>query len=123
MFAKGGIIRRKCGPAGFFPFAGHRHKKSKVFLIEEKIVTIDDGFFALQRKALARLQLQLMGGIGGQDISLMQPEGNIMDAQIAGRLVERQDGVRRVEDDLEHIDVTACQMNDLTCCMDLQVQV
>ena len=89
VFPKGWILRRKCSPAGLFLFAGDRHKEAKVLLVKEKIVTIDKGFFMLQWKTLARFQLQFMGGIGSQDISLMQPEGNFMDAQIAGRFVKR----------------------------------
>ena len=75
----------------------------KVFLIKEQIIPIDKGFFVLQRKALTRLQLQLMGGKGSQNISLMKPEGDIVDAQIAGRFIKRRDWMGRVENDLEHI--------------------
>ena len=58
-----------------------------------------------QWEPLTRLKLQLMGRIGSQDISLMQPEGSIVYAQIPGRFIERRNGVRRVENYFEHSNV------------------
>jgi hypothetical protein len=78
MFPEGGVIRRKRGTAGTSLFSGSCNKMAEVFFVEEQVVAVDNGFTALEREALARLQFKLTRGIGSQDIPLMQPERGIL---------------------------------------------
>jgi hypothetical protein len=103
MFPEGRVVGRERRPAGAFILPGGRDEDSEVFLVEEQVVTVDQCFPPLERESLARLQFKLASGIGSQNIPLVEPEGSVMDAQITRGFIKRRYGMRRVENDFEHM--------------------
>jgi hypothetical protein len=97
------VVCREGRAAGTPVLPGAGDKLAKVLFVEEQVIAIDECLTTLHGKTLARLQFKLVGCIRGQDIPLMQPKGGIMDAEITGGFIKRRYGIRRVENDFEHM--------------------
>src|SRR5262245_25308792 len=102
MFHEGRVFGGKRGTHSASFFARRGKKGTQIILVEIQVVAIDDRLFAIQWKALTRLQLQFARRIRSQNIPLMQPERLVLNAQVAGSFVERGYCVGRVENYLEH---------------------
>src|SRR5262245_19968711 len=84
-------------------FACQCNECGNVFFIKEEIILVDMHFVTFLRQSFTRCQLPLAGCIRCQQVSLMKPQGIVLNPQIPRTLIKRRNTTLILKDDLEHI--------------------
>jgi len=96
---EGRVVGRDGGAAGGLALAGSSQKGIEKVGIKEQVVAIDQARLVNLRQAGARRQFHLICGNASQQIALMQPEGLVLDAQVARSFVEGSQISGALQDD------------------------
>ena len=87
---------------GAAEFPGGGHKGVDVFLIEIQVVFVNEGFDVVAGDGVEVRDFDFLGRVARQRIALVEPEGPVLDPQVARFFVEGVDVPVVAKDDFTH---------------------
>jgi hypothetical protein len=103
MFFEGWVIDGEGCADCLSLFSGRGDKRADILFIEEQVIAVNNRLFTPHRQVLTGPQFKLPRRIRGKHISLMQPQGLILDTQIPSKLIEWRNKMGGRKDHFEHI--------------------